>query len=131
MNINGSTIHIGGMTFNSFQEMQEYGRKYHPSWYHEGGDGSTITNVGGTIFVNGGPVENPGELIIVIAGNATSVQTTNGNVMVAGQCGSVKTQSGDIHAQVIQGNASTMSGDVNAHTIAGSTSTMSGDINYR
>jgi len=126
-----NTIHIGGMTFNSFQEMMEYGRTHHPSWYHEASDGSTIKTTNGGIFINGNEIQNAGELLIVVTGNAGNINTTTGNVMVAGQVNSIQTASGDIRCNVVQGDASTMSGDVIAQTICGNASTMSGDIIYR
>jgi len=130
MNFSGSnnTIHIGGMTFHSFSEMQEYGRTHHPSWYHEAGDGATINTKNGVTFINGMQVENTGELLIVVAGNAGKINTTTGNVMVAGYAGDVETASGDIHCNVVQGDAETMSGNIIAQTICGDASTMSGNI---
>jgi len=135
--ITNSTIHIGGMTFNSFQEMREYGRKNKPSWYHEGPSQSyqNVVIRNGVITIDGKPLNEYEEdqskrpvFVLCVEGNVQDIKADSADIYVSGDAGTVDTHNGNVTCQGVKGNVHSHNGNIVCGKVDGDVNTYNGNI---
>lgn len=125
------SINIGGKYYNSWDEvMADTTNPHIINRMTIDGSGNKIVERQNRVYINGELVcdKSQQQVVIVVHGNVSKVDTQTADVRVYGDCGSVETQSGNIEAETISGDADTMSGSIHAKTIKGDASTMSGNV---
>ena len=124
-------INIGGMTFNSMDEMKEYAHKHHPYWYVE--TCGTVIEKDGKIIIDGVTMGDSTEnecirLGVFIEGNVEKVETENSSVKIEGNAQHVRTYNGTVHCGDVTGDVETHNGTIRCGNVGGSAKTHNGNI---